>query len=120
MITEIRQLIFPEDDLVRALLNLRRKRGTPMSSGSVLRVDVHTASNQDVSVNLKVAHDDRTGNTDYPFAKEEIAAALIMYCIDERIPMPVKANKSVHLVGQNVALVLTINLKSGELDHVAL
>jgi len=120
MLTEIRQIIFPQDDLVRALISLRRKRGTPMGAGSVVKVDIHSGKAHDVSITLKVAHDDRTGTTDYVFAKEEIASGLIMFCIDERVPMPVKATKSVHLVGGSVALVLTINLRSGELDNVAL
>jgi hypothetical protein len=118
MITEIRQLIFPRDELIRALVVMRKKRGQALPAGNVIDVEYGTAKKGEITVSLNVALDGSGGREVFTFDTNEIAAALIMHCIEHRIPLPAKANKSLQVIGDSLALVASLNLDSTALKSI--
>ena len=48
--------------------------------------------------------------------RDELATALIMYCIDHRIPIPVKSSKFLQVFGESPGLVITKNLSFEKIE----
>lgn len=91
----------------------RLRRGEPLPVGSVLGIDFADDAT-DLSATIRIGQDE-TGQDDGPqiisvaVPTESIAAALIYFCINNKIPLPAHAAKSIKKMGTSVALVININ-----------
>src|ERR1051325_5555720 len=107
-VTEIRQLIFPRETLLDAILFSERA-----ANGWLARAPVHgvaVRAGEDVRV---VVTAEREGHRDFvevTFGAAQIAAAMIRYCRQLRIPLPRKAQKSLGVQGDNISLKTTVTL----------
>ena len=103
---ELRCIIFNKNELAVAIKDHRKRAARPLPAGVL--VDVKIDSKPDITVTLKVADDD--GQAHHAgFAGSELAAALIAFCIDQRVPVPVSAKKSLTLIEGQVALKITVD-----------
>ena len=117
MITEIRHLLFQDDDLIRALIEYKKKRNEPMPPGSIIgfRIEVNQ---QNIRCILKIYSDKCGEEIDFSFDHEETREALIMYCLHKKIPLPAKIRKDLRMFGDRVGLFIALNLSHGEIKHL--
>ncbi len=108
MPTEFRHIIFSEDETIAAIVEFQRRSGNVLPAGTVAQC-VLTAE-PDIRVDLEIEPDGESESQWFAFSRDDLATALIMYCIDHRIPMPIKSTKFLQMFGSSVGLVITKNV----------
>ena len=103
---ELRCIIYNKNELAIAIKDHRKRAARPLPAGVL--VDVKIDSKPNITVTLKVS-DDKGGTHVVSFSGAELAAALIAFCIDQRVPLPVAAKKSLTLIEGQVALRVTLD-----------
>jgi hypothetical protein len=114
MISEVRYLLFDEQDLLRAMIEYRKTRNQPLPAGTI--ADFKIQRQQPVTCILSVYEDQASKKTDIIFTSEVMHAALISYCLYKKIPLPVKAEKDLQVFGDRVGLLVSLNLTEVEND----
>ncbi len=104
MSREVRVLIFDQSEVFQALTLLRRKTGDPLPPGSVVRFTITNTT--DVGVTLEVA-DLQEQRHLFIFPSVEVAAGLVAFCMDRRIPLPAKSKKQLKVMDGQVAMVIS-------------
>lgn len=109
MPSEVRQLLFQARELILAVTEYYHKRGLPLPVGTASRISIAEA--QPISAILDIATDQ--GDTiGIEINAETLAAALILYCINRKIPLPADADKKLKRVqGDAIALVVVKHAK---------
>jgi hypothetical protein len=103
---ELRLIIFSATEVMVAVRDHRRRIRNPLPTGTVAGFEMR--SDDGIYADLAIA-DDATGKkTTIRINDEALAAALILYCIDHKIPMPVKATKSLGLIEGQLRLTIRI------------
>ena len=110
MPTEFRHIIFSRDELLEAIKGYRKRRRDPLPPGSILNYSIEEEPN--LHVLLRVAPDRSDEPVQLVFEKDELVNALIMFCIDQSIPMPIESAKFLQLFGKSVGLVITKNVSA--------
>ncbi|PWC55156.1 hypothetical protein [Azospirillum sp. TSO22-1] len=106
---ELRCLVFTEQEVVKAVLDRRRKVRDAMPIGTVQGV-VYTMSYDTVTTTIRII-DDHGGDQSLMLGPTEVAAALVGYCMGRRVPLPVDADKCLHLINGALTLMITMNFK---------
>ncbi|MBL8838302.1 MAG: hypothetical protein JNL66_18780 [Alphaproteobacteria bacterium] len=107
-ITEIRQLVFPKDTLLDALLYVDRQ-----NKGWLHRAVIHEiqiSGGDALTVQVTAERDGAKAATKVPFKPAEIAATMIRYCKALKIPLPRNASKQLELQGDSLCLKITVNV----------
>ena len=100
---EIRLIIFHDAEVLTALTEFRKRRKEPLPSSQ--EVEVTIRGKPRIMVTLAIVPGGKKMPLEFIFEGEELAAALIMYCIDRKIPLPATGvSKTIRLVGDSVAL----------------
>ena len=106
MPSEFRQLRFSNNELIEALYEHNRVAQIKLPKGIV--VSCTPVAEAKVAVRLELV-DQASGETQRAsLAPELVAAALLRYCIKQRIPMPRDAAKSIQIHGDEVSLNMRI------------
>ena len=101
---ELRCIIFENLEVIKAITGHRRRVGKPLPPGQIGKVKVTTSP--EIVVTLELIPDD--GHSLFiPSSGAELAAALIAFCIELRVPMPVSAKKALTVIDGNVAIKIT-------------
>ena len=117
MITEIRHILFQNEDLIRALVEYKKKKNDPLPPGSI--IDFKIESNQQIIRCILKIYSDKCGEKiDFNFEHEEIRDALVMFCLYKKIPLPAKVRKDLRMFGDRVGLFIGLNLSHGEIKHL--
>jgi len=105
---ELRCLVFTESELVKAIVDRRRRVGAPVPVGTVRKVTI--VSGPPVVTTLHIFDDHGIA---YPVVAEEaeVAAALVKFCMDRKVPMPVKSDKFLHVINGAITLMMTMNFE---------
>ena len=112
MISEVRYLMFDEQDLLRAMIEYRKSKNQPLPAGAIAGIKIQRKQTMICTVSI---HEDETGKkTDIIFTNDIMRAALISYCLYKRIPLPVRAEKDLQVFGERVGLLVSLNLTEGE------
>lgn len=106
MPTEIRNIIFSTNEVLFAVKDFRQRKKDPLPSGSIL--DCKMIEKPDVHVEIEMACDPDDHKRNFTFGSEELAAALILFCINRKIPLPAAAIKILQLFDGELGLVVTI------------
>ena len=109
MPTEMREIAFRETEFFSAVRDYRLRRGEPLPNGSVLGIDFDE-DDSDLTAHIRIGKDEGSEVTDIALQTESIAAALIFFCINHKIPLPAHAAKSVKKLNGNIVLVININM----------
>ena len=104
MTTEIRQIAFQQAEVCAALQDYRRRRNEPLPAGSISQVAF--GDGPDVVVTLTIENDSTGAKHEVAFDTDIVGAALILFCINRKIPLPATAQKKVQRVGDSIGLVM--------------
>ncbi|MFD1624914.1 hypothetical protein [Azospirillum griseum] len=103
---ELRCLVFTEQEVVKAILDRRRRVNEPLPTGTVDKVTYEDGDN--VETKLAITHDDGTRET-LTLPETEVAAALVAHCMNRRIPLPVASDKMLYIINGALTLMITMN-----------
>ena len=109
MPSEVRQLLFQARELILAVTEYCQRRGLALPPGTASRISV--AEVQPIHAILDITTDQ--GDTiGLEINAEMLAAALILYCINRKIPLPADSDKRLKRVQEDaVALVVVKHAK---------
>ncbi|MCA0451107.1 MAG: hypothetical protein LCH62_15290 [Proteobacteria bacterium] len=104
MASEYRLIFFDQNELCRALIEYNRQRRTPFPPGNLKKVviDRHT-----LNVTIQIDKDAGQSAT-VAFDPSSVAAALIVYCRERKIPLPAKSAKEMRLVADRLCFLIRI------------
>ncbi len=112
---ELRCILFTDREVLVAVLDRKRrlKEELPLGQISGLRMD-----GGDEGVTCTLSYDQGRETVTVP--DNELQAALIAHCMARKVPLPVDAEKTVHLIRGRATLMITMNFnKAARLVHVA-
>ena len=110
MPTESRQIAFREAEFFNAVRDYRLRRGEPLPMGSVLGIDIR--EEPDLTATIRISNDEGDSIETVALPTESIAAALILFCINRKIPLTANAAKSIRTSGDNIILLIDISADS--------
>jgi hypothetical protein len=108
MPTEIRHILFSNDEVIRAVVEYHRRAGAPLPSGSVIRLEVLP---EPVRCTLHLGLDGGARQAHW-VDNQTLAACLIFFCINQRIPLPTKASKQLQMMNDKITLVVHKNAQT--------
>ena len=118
MPAEIRLIIFNEVEVVTALTEFRKRRREPLPSSQDVAVTLRDKPR--ILVTLAIVPEGKKMPLEIVFEGEELAAALIMYCIDRKIPLPATGvSKTIQLFGDNIALQILKNIPQRQMEALS-
>lgn len=103
---ELRCLVFTEQEVVKAVLDRRRKRREPLPEGTVRGVTYNAGASVETKIQVV---DDYGKDCSMTLGEPEVAAALVGYCMGRKIPLPVDSDKSLYLINDALTLMITMN-----------
>jgi hypothetical protein len=97
---ELRQVVFRSAEVIEAVTAYFRHRQLKLPGGNIEKFEV---SDSPVTLTLHVMIPGEQGSEirQLQIKTEELAAALILHCINNRIPLPAEASKSLRKVGND-------------------
>jgi hypothetical protein len=107
---EIRHIVFCAAEVAAAVREYRRHLGRPLPSGALRRLELFPGTGG-VRVSMEIAPDNGVSAESWEISSAEITDALIFYCGAHNIPMPAAGVKSLQRFGENLLLIVTVNLK---------
>ena len=110
MPAEIRHIVFCAAEVAAAVREYRRHLGRPLPSGALRRLELFPGTGG-VRVSMEIAPDNGVSSESWEISSAEITDALIFYCGAHNIPMPAAGGKSLQRFGENLLLIVTVNLK---------
>lgn len=120
--TELRHILFRPAEAILAVRDYYRRLQQPLPSGAVVSCAVETEEpGGAVRLRIKVALDPPGGliyskpsdatQKEFVIEGSSLAAALILYCNTQHIPLPAGADKSLQRFGEQLGLVVTVGSK---------
>ncbi len=95
---ELRQVSFRPIEVVDAINAYFRHRNKKLPPGAISKYVVNETP---VTVTVTVSPTDGSDDREITIKTEELAAALILHCINNRIPLPAESEKSLRKVGED-------------------
>ncbi len=114
MISEVRYLLFQDQDVLKALIEYRRSRNQPLPIGFVDAFKIQRK--QPMTCTLSIHEDGAGKKADIIFTNDVMRAALISYCMHKKVPLPARAEKKLCLFGERVGLLVSLNLSEEETE----
>ena len=106
MMRELRCITFTEQEAIAAVVDRRHAQRHALPAGMIRGLSVNIDGNNTCALEMEDYHGNRPCVT---IPEQEIAAALVAYCLSRKIPMPRKSSKTIHVIGGDLTLVLTIS-----------
>ena len=111
MPAELRRILFSRDELREALAGYYGgASGRPWPAGEIRSVRAHAPSDAMLSLEIGDGVAGRVYQVDLD--AEWVAAALIRFCVDRRIVLPRRAQKSLEILGDTVSLEIAIQTRT--------
>ncbi|RIV99061.1 hypothetical protein [Azospirillum brasilense] len=109
---ELRCLVFTDQEVVKAVLDRRRRMKEPLPSGTVGTVTYRPGQpgGGGVETLIQVTGDEGDDRS-MTLHESEVAAALVSYCMGRKIPLPVESDKMIHIINGALTLMITMNFK---------
>lgn len=99
---EMRSISFEERETINAILSLMRRNRLPLPPGQVEKLNLATKPTGAELIIL----DDFGQRALIRRTSAELAASLVAYCIERRIPLPSRGLKFVEVIGGRLNLVI--------------
>ena len=110
MPSEIRQIIFRNDELTEAIDSYRVFAAEELPAGDVVSCTLDSHYSVTVKLGFAEKGDPETSEVELP--PSSVAAALLAFCIGKGIPIPRYSDKSIQIIGDNIALVIRMGAAS--------
>ena len=118
MITEFRKIVFSKDEIMKAILNHNARSTSKLPAGDIVSV---RAENEPEPILTLEIHDPTEGkSTSTSLKSHYLAAVMLRHCISSKVPVPRNATKHVEIMGESVALSLTINANPKQVYDIKL
>ncbi|WP_431854660.1 hypothetical protein [Azospirillum sp.] len=104
---ELRCLVFTEQEVIKAVIERRRKLREALPAGTIRGV-AHAVHDEAVTTTLRIV-DDHGEDQSMTLGQAEVAAALVGYCMERGIPLPVQSDKCLYLINGGLTLMITMN-----------
>ena len=115
---EVRHIIFSDAEVLTALTEYRKRRSQSLPSSEDVEVTIRDKPK--TLVTLAIVPKGKKMPIEFVFEGEELAAALIMYCIRRKIPLPATGvSKSIQLVGDSIALQILKDVTREQMDALS-
>ena len=101
---ELRTIIFAADELELAIGEHQQRGWTHFPAGSIKSMAVGSSP---PSVTITVPNG-RGGVRPLFIDEKQILSAMVEFCIKRRVPLPIRSAKRVEVVGEDLALVVTL------------
>ena len=112
--SEVRTILFKQSEVIDALRIYRLRKGKPIPLGQTFKFVVEDDPGVRIALAVAVKGEERLEHCE--FLAREIGAALVMHCIEQKIPLPANnATKALQIAGDCVALVVTIGAPTEQL-----
>ena len=116
MATELRRIIFSNEEVIEAIKRYNDVARKKLPDGAIVSCHLNDADGLIMTLEMY----------DYMVAKRYrialkasfIGAALMKWCLDNGIPMSRVAEKTLEVVGNNLSIAMTINKRSDDLTEV--
>lgn len=105
---ERRDILFTENEVKVALMQFSARKGYNFKIENIRSFEIKTGDALAIEMTVFDAKENRTGDVKYSY--QEIAAAMMAYCMFLKIPLPKAGRKSVQI--KNGELYLIIGLQS--------
>ena len=114
MPSEVRHLLFRPPEIALAIQSYYRRLGQPLPSGLIVGCTiVGDGEEVPLAIRLSMYSDGDSGKASQIMVDgTTLTAALIMFCQQNQIPLPVKAKKSLQRFSDQVCLIATINQRA--------
>lgn len=110
MPSEIRHIVFSTAEVGAAIREYRRHIGRPLPVGTLRHLDLHHGKGSSIRVSVHIAPDSGGRTEHCEFGSGELTDALILYCGAHHIPLPSAGVKTLQRFGDNLLLIVTLNL----------
>ena len=107
MPTEHRDITFNSHEIIEALVDYDRHADQKFTCGVIGSVNVNGDPDVSIAVDLKVHGQKRNLNLDV--GTNYAGAALVMFCVKNKIPIPRDAIRYLKKTGENVVLCFSMN-----------
>jgi hypothetical protein len=99
--------MFTPNEVLRSVTQYRHRRREPLPAGTISNLKIE--DRPDVHVVVYITSDDRRTSQEVVFQGAELAAALVMYCIERKIPLPAaRAKKTLRVFDKQLGLEVAI------------
>jgi hypothetical protein len=103
MPTEMRYIVFTPNEVLRSITQYSQRRREPLPRGTIMGLKIE--ERPDIHVILSVKGDTKTVADEVKFQGPELAAALVMFCIERKIPLPASgARKTLRMIDGQLGL----------------
>jgi len=111
--SELRHITFRPVEIVVAVREYRRRMRRPLPSGFLraFRIDGDVGGEGPLQATFEISPDGSAQRQVVALNEAELAAALILFCIDRKIPLPASGSKGLRRSSDGVTLVVTVNPK---------
>ena len=106
MPTEYRKLVFSNGELRQAVAEFSEANGLILPQDEIIKLDLTGQRQHPVTYHYTTGT--QRGSTEVSLSRDQLAAALIIYCRSLRIPVPRSAQKNVKIDGTEVSLLLHV------------
>jgi hypothetical protein len=113
MPTETRRIIFKEVELLQAILDYNKIAREKLPVGNIMSCKILCDDSIEVRLEIYEIRSDKRCEVTLDAAT--IGAALLRFCIDNKIPLPRKARKRLQVLGDSIALDLSMELFVNEI-----
>ena len=113
MVSETRSIIFTHAEVMRAIASYRRSRNDPLPAGELMGLEI--GIDPDIVVTGRIRLEDDVDEHRFSIGGGELGAAIIMFCINESIPLPASnTSKRLQIFGESLGLTVHMNMPGGE------
>ncbi len=107
MLTEIRKLIFPDDDLITGIVDHMRATSETLPRGAMTSLEIVKSPDLHVVLNVHDVANDESHS--FPVDPDNLVRVMVRYCINNNIPIPKNAKKSAEKINGKMALSILID-----------
>ncbi len=110
MPVEKRTIIFSRDEIAQALAAHGQANGRDLVQDRIMLC--HVTEDPELQVTVKLVPAGRSEVETITLDPEAVGKALIRHCLSLNIPIPTHATRSLQAMGDNIAMLFSINEKS--------
>ena len=113
MATELRRIVFANHEVIEAIMGYNELAKKKLPAASIVSCRLEGSEGAKVTLEMR----DSVNEKHYRVALKTsfIGAALMKWCLEQEIPMARSAEKTLEVVGDNLSIAMTINLRADSL-----